>query len=65
VPDIPEQYRGKLGRQLVEASWNPYKLLKRGTRVTWIACAVLLSTLLVIILMIVLVRRVIRRYNRG
>ncbi|MCK4534610.1 MAG: hypothetical protein KAT81_03700, partial [Syntrophobacterales bacterium] len=61
--DIPEKYRGKLGRQLVEASWNPFKLLKRGTHVTWIACGVILIVLLIVILIIGLVRRVIRRRN--
>jgi len=65
VPDIPEKYRGKLGRQLVEASWNPFKLLKRGTHVTWIACGAIFIVLLIIILIIGLVRRVIRRRNRA
>ena len=65
VPDIPEKYRGKLGRQIVEASWNPFKLLKRGTHVTWIACGAIFIVFLIIILIIGLVRRVIRRRNRA
>jgi 5'-nucleotidase len=61
MPDVPEKYRGPLGRQLVEASWNPYKLLKRGTYVTWIAVGVLLFALLIIILLIGLARRIIKK----
>jgi len=64
VPDIPEKYRGKLGRQLVEPSWNPFKLLKRGTHVTWIAFGAILIVLLIVVLIIGLVRRIIRRRNR-
>ena len=64
VPDIPEKYRGKLGRQLVETSWNPFKLLKRGTHVTWIACGVLLIVLSMFVLIVGFGRRVIRRRNR-
>jgi 5'-nucleotidase len=62
VPDIPQKYSGTLGRQLVEASWNPYKLIKRGTYVTWIAFAAFLTALLILILIICLVRRIIRRF---
>ncbi|MBW2558921.1 MAG: bifunctional metallophosphatase/5'-nucleotidase [Deltaproteobacteria bacterium] len=64
VPDIPEKYRGKLGRQLVEASWNPFKLLKRGTHVTWIACGAISIVLLIVILIVGLVRHVIRRRKK-
>ena len=52
IPDIPEKYRGKLGRQVIEASWNPYHLLKRGTYVTWTAFFALLTALLLIILFV-------------
>ncbi len=65
VPDIPQRYRGKLGRQLVEASWNPCKLLKRGTMVTWIACAVFFGTLVLLLLIVALIRHVIKRRNRA
>lgn len=27
LPDIPDKYKGKLGRIVVEASWNPISLL--------------------------------------
>ena len=65
VPDIPERYRGTLGRQLVEASWNPFKLLKRGTYVTWIAFGSLLAMLLILILITGFVRRVIKGSQRN
>jgi 5'-nucleotidase len=42
LPDVPDKYRGKLGRTVVEAAWNPYRLLKRGTYVTWMAFGILL-----------------------
>jgi hypothetical protein len=46
IPDIPEKYRASLNRNVKLASWNPYQLLKGGTRVTWItfgAAVVLLA----------------------
>ena len=42
LPNVPDKYRGKLGRQVVDASWNPYKMLKRGTYVTWLTVLVML-----------------------
>jgi len=65
VPDIPERYRGTLGRQLVEASWNPFKLLKRGTYVTWIAFGSLFAILLILILITGFIRRVIKGSQRN
>ncbi|MDY6790981.1 MAG: 5'-nucleotidase C-terminal domain-containing protein [Thermodesulfobacteriota bacterium] len=50
LADIPEKYRKKLGRNVIEASLNPYKLLKRGTYVTWLAFSVLLIGILLILL---------------
>jgi len=61
VPDIPERYRGRLGRQRVEASWNPFELLRGGTYVTWIAFGSLLALLLIVILIAGFVRRMLRR----
>lgn len=45
VPDIPEKYGKKLGRIVQEPSWNPAKLLSRGTMVTRVACVALLALL--------------------
>jgi 5'-nucleotidase len=50
IANIPEKYKGKLGRNIIEASWNPYKLLKRGTYVTWTAFGVLVLALLVMLM---------------
>jgi 5'-nucleotidase/UDP-sugar diphosphatase len=47
-PDIPEQYKGKLGRIVKEISWNPISLLSRGTYVTWIAFGVIMSLILIL-----------------
>ena len=46
LPNVPAKYRGKLGRNVVDASWNPYKLLKRGTYVTWVAFSALMLGIL-------------------
>jgi 5'-nucleotidase / UDP-sugar diphosphatase len=48
VPDIPEKYRGKLGRIIEAPSWNPVSLLSRGTYVTWIAFAVIMGLILIL-----------------
>jgi 5'-nucleotidase len=58
LPNVPDKYRGKLGRNVVDASWNPYKLLKRGTYVTWIAFSALL---LGIFLVLGIVRFIIKK----
>jgi 5'-nucleotidase len=47
-PDIPEKYRGKLGRIVKETSWNPVSLLSRGTYVTWIAFGVIMGLILIL-----------------
>jgi 5'-nucleotidase / UDP-sugar diphosphatase len=60
IPNIPEKYRGKLGRNVIEASLNPYKLLKRGTYVTWTA----FGALLLIVLLLLAIGRFIRRKIR-
>jgi len=49
LPNVPEKYRDKLGRHVIQASLNPYKLLKRGTYVTWLAFSALLLGLLFIL----------------
>jgi len=48
IPDIPEKYRGKLGRITREPSWNPIHLLSRGTYVTWITFGSLIVILIII-----------------
>jgi len=49
LPNVPDKYRNKLGRNVIEASLNPYKLLKRGTYVTWLAFSALLLGILLIL----------------
>ena len=48
IPDIPDKYRGKLGRIVEESSWNPVRLLSRGTYVTWIALGAIVILLLIL-----------------
>ncbi len=48
IPDIPDKYKGKLGRIVKEPSWNPVSLLSRGTYVTWIALGTIVIILLIV-----------------
>ena len=49
IAPVPEKYRGKLGRIVVEASWNPVDLLKRGNYLTWIAFALVVAVALALL----------------
>lgn len=46
IPDVPVMYKGSLGRHQIEKSLNPYKLLKGGSHITWIAFGAILLVLL-------------------
>jgi len=48
IPDIPDKYRGKLGRIVKQPSWNPVRLLSRGTYVTWLALSAIVLILLIL-----------------
>jgi len=48
IPDVPEKYRGNLGRIVAEPSWNPFSLLSRGTYVTWIAFGVVIGSIFIV-----------------
>ncbi len=61
TPDIPAMYKGTLGRIVAEASLNPYHLLKRGTRVTWIGFVVFLFVVAIVTVIAVAVVRKVRR----
>jgi len=61
VPDVPEKYRGRLGRQRVEASRNPFDLLRRGTRITWIAFGSIVAIVLISVLIAGFILRRVRR----
>ena len=61
VPDIPDKYKGKLGRIVVEASWNPVSLLSRGTMVTWGAFSAVIIGLLLLVLIAGVVVKMTRR----
>jgi 5'-nucleotidase / UDP-sugar diphosphatase len=60
-PDVPDKYRGKLGRITSQASWNPVSLLSRGTVVTWAAFSILLLVILVVGFVGVLVVKKLKR----
>ncbi len=64
VPDVPEKYRGKLGRIVSQPSWNPVSLLSKGTMVTWGAFSAVVLGLLLLALIACYGVRVARR-RRG
>ncbi len=49
LPNVPAKYRDKLGRNVVEASWNPYQLLKGGNYITWLTFAALLTGVFILL----------------
>jgi 5'-nucleotidase len=62
IPDIPDKYKGKLGRIVSEASLNPISLLSRGTMVTWAAFSAVVGVILILsVIMIIIARKVRRR----
>ncbi len=61
VPNIPEKYRGKQGRIVVAASWNPFSLIRRGNYLTWIGLfAILIVLAIATFALWVLVRKIYR-----
>jgi 5'-nucleotidase len=62
ISDIPDKYKGKLGRIVSEASLNPISLLSRGTMVTWAAFSAVVGVILILsVIMIIIARKVRRR----
>lgn len=58
LPEIPGKYREKEGRIVVEKSWNPFKLLRRASYVTWVPIFVVL---LILAALIFFVRFIVRK----
>jgi 5'-nucleotidase len=62
LPEIPDKYKGKLGRIVVEASWNPVSLLAGGTMVTWAALSAVVAGIIILAVIAgIMVRKVRRR----
>jgi 5'-nucleotidase len=61
IPDVPEKYRGKLGRIVAQASYHPVSLLSRGTMVTWGAFSAVIIGLLLLALIAGIVVKMTRR----
>lgn len=61
LPDIPNRYRSREGRIVAEKSWNPVKLLRRGTFITWIPVIVII---LMLFALFFLSRAVLRKAGR-
>ncbi|HCX01066.1 MAG TPA: hydroxymyristoyl-ACP dehydratase, partial [Syntrophaceae bacterium] len=56
IPDIPEKYKGKLGRITEKPSWNPVNLLSRPERPTLIVLASLGIVLLLIVIAVMVIK---------
>ncbi|MFH2132446.1 MAG: bifunctional UDP-sugar hydrolase/5'-nucleotidase [bacterium] len=61
IPDMPEKYRHPDGRQIIEASLNPYNLLAGGNYLTWVAFTAIVGILVLITLIIYLPIRIFKR----
>lgn len=61
IPDIPAKYKGTMGRIVVQASLNPYYILKRGTKVTWIGFVFFLFMVAIVAVVVMAVVRKLRR----
>ena len=59
LPDIPEKYRGKLGRIVEKPSINPVELVSRGTEPTiiFLTAIGLVAFLLIMTVMLILLRK--------
>ncbi|MCP4132237.1 MAG: bifunctional metallophosphatase/5'-nucleotidase [bacterium] len=64
LPEMPEKYRGTDGRIVVEASWNPVSLLKKGTFITWAVFGVFcLGTILFLLIVRFIVKKIRKKRN--
>jgi len=61
IPDIPERYRSPDGRQTMDASLNPIKLLSGGNYLTWIAFAIVLAAILFSVLLVYIPVRIVKK----
>jgi 5'-nucleotidase/UDP-sugar diphosphatase len=57
IASIPPKYSGPLGRVVVEPSWNPVKLLRRGNSLTYLALAGIVALALAVALVTYLVTK--------
>ncbi|HPE07052.1 MAG TPA: bifunctional UDP-sugar hydrolase/5'-nucleotidase [Smithellaceae bacterium] len=66
LPDIPEKYKGKLGRILEKPSLNPGNLVSRATTPTLVLLAVFgIIVLLIVLIFIVIKNRKKREMDKG
>lgn len=63
IPDMPDKYKGKLGRIVEKSSWNPVELVARGTLPT-VLFLLIVGVVAVIIILAVIFIRVRRKKGR-
>lgn len=61
TPDFPDRYAALEGRQVVDASLNPVKLLAGGNYLTWLAAGLIVVALLLVFLIMRFVARLFGR----
>jgi 5'-nucleotidase len=61
IPDVPEKYRGKLGRIVAQPSYHPVSLLAKGTIVTWGAFSAVVIGMLLLALIAGIVVKMARK----
>ncbi len=61
IPNIPEKYKGKLGRIVAVPSWNPVSLLSGGTYVTWLGLLGLVIGTVIAVFILRFVAKMIRK----
>lgn len=61
IPEIPDKYKGKLGRTVAEPSLNPVSLLRGGTYMTWIGAALCVVVIGIIALVAFIVVKKVRK----
>ncbi len=61
IPEIPDKYKGKLGRTVAEPSLNPVSLLRGGTYMTWIGVAVCVVVIAIIVIIVAVVVKKVRK----
>ncbi len=64
IPDVPPKYKGKLGRVVIQASYNPVSLISGGTWVTWAAVGGIVLVFLLLAGLFYLLHRIARRRRK-
>jgi 5'-nucleotidase / UDP-sugar diphosphatase len=67
IPDIPDKYKGNLGRISIKPSWNPVDLVSRGKLPTILALVIvgIILALIVFSITLIIARRKVKKLSKG